>query len=62
MDHELLKNIDDGDDDYVGEVMEPEVAMRSVSSLKARDAIAHNLLHHGLAGTSFVWLELKTED
>ncbi|KHN32196.1 Putative nuclease HARBI1 [Glycine soja] len=54
MDHELLKNIDDGDDDYVGEVMEPEVAMRSVSSLKARDAIAHNLLHHGLAGTSFV--------
>ncbi|KAG5034088.1 Protein ALP1-like [Glycine soja] len=52
MDPELLENIDD-DGDYA-EVMEPEVAFRSVSSLKARDAIAHNLLHHGLAGTSFV--------
>ncbi|KAM1012865.1 hypothetical protein ACFX13_043644 [Malus domestica] len=37
------------DDDMV-----PEVALRSTSSMKARDAIAHNLLHHGLAGTSFL--------
>ncbi|XWS17614.1 hypothetical protein CRYUN_Cryun33cG0082100 [Craigia yunnanensis] len=37
------------DDDMV-----PEVALRSVSSMKARDAIAHNLLHHGLAGTAFL--------
>ncbi|EOY29961.1 hypothetical protein QUC31_020509 [Theobroma cacao] len=32
----------------------PEVALRSVSSMKVRDAIAHNLLHHGLAGTAFL--------
>ncbi|KAI4316500.1 hypothetical protein L6164_024480 [Bauhinia variegata] len=37
------------DDDMV-----PEQPLRSVSSMKARDAIAHNLLHHGLAGTSFL--------
>ncbi|KAL4331950.1 hypothetical protein GQ457_07G038990 [Hibiscus cannabinus] len=37
------------DDDMV-----PEVALKSVSSMKARDAIAHNLLHHGLAGTAFL--------
>ncbi|KAK7351290.1 hypothetical protein VNO77_10616 [Canavalia gladiata] len=42
---------DDVDDD---DMVVPEVAMRSVSSMKARDAIAHNLLHHGLAGTSFL--------
>ncbi|GKV03650.1 hypothetical protein SLEP1_g15920 [Rubroshorea leprosula] len=34
--------------------MAPEVPVRSGSSMKARDAIAHNLLHHGLAGTSFL--------
>lgn len=34
--------------------MVPELPLRSVSSMKARDAIAHNLLHHGLAGTSFL--------
>lgn len=34
--------------------MVPEIPLRSVSSMKARDAIAHNLLHHGLAGTSFL--------
>ncbi|KAK7410158.1 hypothetical protein VNO78_00707 [Psophocarpus tetragonolobus] len=46
---------DDYDYDTAGEViMEPEVALRSVTSMKARDAIAHNLLHHGLAGTSFL--------
>ena len=39
--------------DLVDDEMVPEVGLRSVSSMKARDAIAHNLLHHGLAGTSF---------
>ncbi|CAN6974367.1 unnamed protein product [Brassica oleracea var. botrytis] len=32
----------------------PENALRLVSAMKARDAISHNLLHHGLAGTSFL--------
>ncbi|KAG2334255.1 hypothetical protein Bca52824_005435 [Brassica carinata] len=32
----------------------PENALRSVSAMKARDSISHNLLHHGLAGTSFL--------
>ena len=40
--------------DLVDDEAVPEVALRSVNSMKARDAIAHNLLHHGLAGTSFV--------
>lgn len=40
--------------DIVDDEMVPEVSLRSVNSLKARDAIAHNLLHHGLAGTSFL--------
>ncbi|XP_022754677.1 protein ALP1-like [Durio zibethinus] len=40
--------------ELVDDEMVPEVALRSVSSMKARDAIAHNLLHHGLAGTAFL--------
>ncbi|XP_018455779.2 protein ALP1-like [Raphanus sativus] len=32
----------------------PENALRSVDAMKARDSISHNLLHHGLAGTSFL--------
>ncbi|KAG2238349.1 hypothetical protein Bca52824_092380 [Brassica carinata] len=32
----------------------PENALRSVDAMKARDNISHNLLHHGLAGTSFL--------
>lgn len=32
----------------------PENALRSVNAMKARDTISHNLLHHGLAGTSFI--------
>ncbi|XP_038712216.1 protein ANTAGONIST OF LIKE HETEROCHROMATIN PROTEIN 1-like [Tripterygium wilfordii] len=40
--------------EVVDDEMVPEVPLRSVSSRKARDAIAHNLLHHGLAGTSFL--------
>ncbi|KAK7311963.1 hypothetical protein RJT34_10467 [Clitoria ternatea] len=53
MDPELLKvDVDGGvDDDHM---VVPEAGLRSVSSMKARDSIAHNLLHHGLAGTSFV--------
>ncbi|KAG6591476.1 Protein ANTAGONIST OF LIKE HETEROCHROMATIN PROTEIN 1, partial [Cucurbita argyrosperma subsp. argyrosperma] len=47
MDRELSTELQDDE-------MAPEVALRSVSSMKARDAIAHNLLHHGLAGTSFL--------
>lgn len=40
--------------DLVDDEMIPEVALRSANSMKARDAIAHNLLHHGLAGTAFL--------
>ncbi|GLT97243.1 hypothetical protein SLE2022_148160 [Rubroshorea leprosula] len=42
-------NIELMDDEMV-----PEIALRSAGSMKARDAIAHNLLHHGLAGTAFL--------
>ena len=34
--------------------MVPEIGLRSVSAIKARDSIAHNLLHHNHAGTSFL--------
>lgn len=34
--------------------MVPENGLRSVAAIQARDNIAHNLLHHGLAGTSFL--------
>ncbi|KAF5743067.1 hypothetical protein HS088_TW09G01129 [Tripterygium wilfordii] len=34
--------------------MIPEKNLRSATSIQARDHIAHNLLHHGLAGTSFL--------
>ncbi|XP_028790991.1 protein ALP1-like [Neltuma alba] len=47
MDPELMVEL--VDDEIV-----PDVALRSVKSMKARDLIAHNLLHHGLAGTSFL--------
>ncbi|KAK6912838.1 Harbinger transposase-derived nuclease domain [Dillenia turbinata] len=40
--------------ELVDDEMVPEVGLRSVTSMKARDAIAHNLLHHGLAGTAFL--------
>ncbi|XP_042507508.1 protein ALP1-like [Macadamia integrifolia] len=32
----------------------PENCLRSASSMHTRDNIAHNLLHHGLAGTAFL--------
>ncbi|KAI6679684.1 hypothetical protein NL676_033565 [Syzygium grande] len=34
--------------------MMPENPVRSAAAAHARDQIAHNLLHHGLAGTSFL--------
>ncbi|KAL2926408.1 Protein ANTAGONIST OF LIKE HETEROCHROMATIN PROTEIN 1 [Bienertia sinuspersici] len=40
--------------DLFDDEMVPEVPLQSLSSMKARDAIAHNLLHHGLAGTGFL--------
>ncbi|KAK3213180.1 hypothetical protein Dsin_017886 [Dipteronia sinensis] len=40
--------------DLVDDEMIPEIPLRSTNSLKARDSIAHNLLHHGLAGTAFL--------
>ncbi|KAJ8627034.1 hypothetical protein MRB53_020341 [Persea americana] len=40
--------------ELVDDEMVPENALRSVTSMQARDNIAHNLLHHGLAGTAFL--------
>lgn len=40
--------------DLFDDEMIPENALRSVGAIQARDHIAHNLLHHGLAGTSFL--------
>jgi hypothetical protein len=34
--------------------MVPEIRLRSAIAMKARDSIAHNLLHHNHAGTSFL--------
>lgn len=34
--------------------MVPEIGLRSSIAMKARDSIAHNLLHHNHAGTSFL--------
>ncbi|GJV64811.1 ALP1-like protein [Tanacetum coccineum] len=34
--------------------MIPEIGLRSSNAMKARDTIAHNLLHHNHAGTSFL--------
>ncbi|KAF8401031.1 hypothetical protein HHK36_014334 [Tetracentron sinense] len=40
--------------ELIDDEMVPESSMRSVSTMQARDSIAHNLLHHGLAGTAFL--------
>ncbi|XP_040997353.1 protein ALP1-like [Juglans microcarpa x Juglans regia] len=40
--------------ELVDDEMFPEDALKSPSSMKARDAIAHNILHHGIGGTRFV--------
>jgi hypothetical protein len=38
--------------DLFDDVMIPENSLRSASAIQARDHISHNLLHHGLGGTS----------
>uniref|UniRef100_A0A2P2QT00 DDE Tnp4 domain-containing protein n=1 Tax=Rhizophora mucronata TaxID=61149 RepID=A0A2P2QT00_RHIMU len=40
--------------ELIDDEMIPEVALKSASSVKARDTIAHNLLHHRRAGTGFL--------
>ncbi|GFQ02627.1 putative nuclease harbi1 [Phtheirospermum japonicum] len=40
--------------ELVDDEMVPEIGLRSASAMKARDGIAHNLLHHNHAGTSFI--------
>ncbi|GAA0147811.1 hypothetical protein LIER_07421 [Lithospermum erythrorhizon] len=40
--------------ELIDDEMVPEVPLRSVNAMKARDTIAHNLLHHNHAGTSFL--------
>lgn len=40
--------------ELVDDEMVPEVGLRSANAMKARDTIAHNLLHHNHAGTSFL--------
>lgn len=40
--------------ELVDDEMVPEIGLRSASAMKARDTIAHNLLHHNHAGTSFL--------
>ena len=39
---------------YDDEMMPENNGLRSVSAIQARDHIAHNLLHHGIAGTGFL--------
>ncbi|CAN0918547.1 Protein ALP1-like [Linum grandiflorum] len=57
--HNICEMFDEGIEgelmvDIVDDEMVPEVALRSVASMKARDSIAHNLLHHCHAGTGFL--------
>lgn len=40
--------------EIVDDEMAPEIGLRSEYAMKARDSIAHNLLHHSHAGTSFL--------
>ncbi|KAK4372897.1 hypothetical protein RND71_008281 [Anisodus tanguticus] len=40
--------------ELVDDEMVPEIQLRSTNARLARDAIAHNLLHHNHAGTSFL--------
>lgn len=40
--------------ELVDDEMIPDSCMRSVNSMKLRDTIAHNLLHHAHAGTAFL--------
>lgn len=57
--HNICEMSNDGFDpqlhfDLFDDEMIPDNSLRSMSSAQARDHIAHNLLHHGLAGTSFL--------
>ncbi|XP_038986532.1 U-box domain-containing protein 34-like [Phoenix dactylifera] len=47
--------------ELVDDEMLPENGLRSVSAMQARDNIAHNLLHHGLAGTAFLYISFVIE-
>lgn len=40
--------------EVVDDEMVPEIGLRSAVAMKARDSIAHNLLHHNHAATSFL--------
>ncbi|CAI9755728.1 unnamed protein product [Fraxinus pennsylvanica] len=40
--------------EFFDDEMVPEISLRSPNAMKARDSIAHNLLHHNHAGTSFL--------
>ncbi|KAL0330679.1 UNVERIFIED_CONTAM: hypothetical protein Sangu_1613400 [Sesamum angustifolium] len=40
--------------ELIDDEMVPEIGLRSANAMKARDTIAHNLLHHNHAGTSFL--------
>ncbi|CAA2974580.1 Hypothetical predicted protein [Olea europaea subsp. europaea] len=40
--------------ELVDDEMVPEIGLRSANAMKARETIAHNLLHHNHAGTSFL--------
>ncbi|KAL0327463.1 UNVERIFIED_CONTAM: hypothetical protein Sangu_1824300 [Sesamum angustifolium] len=40
--------------ELIDDEMVPEVGLRSANAMKARDTIAHNLLHHNHAGTSLL--------
>ncbi|XP_040999044.1 protein ALP1-like [Juglans microcarpa x Juglans regia] len=40
--------------ELVDDEMVPEAPLRPFSTMKDRDAIAHNILHHGIGGTRFV--------
>ncbi|KAI3900701.1 hypothetical protein MKW92_003335 [Papaver armeniacum] len=55
---EMRNEVMDPDPDVKFELFDdemiPENSLRSMSAIKTRDNIAHNLLHHGLAGTSFL--------
>ncbi|XP_058184369.1 protein ALP1-like [Rhododendron vialii] len=49
-----MRNEPDVTCDLMDDEMVPENGLRSPIAVKARDAIAHNLLHHNHAGTSFL--------
>lgn len=55
---EMRKEEMDPDPDKAFELFDDEMVpgndVRSTAAVQARDHIAHNLLHHGLAGTSFL--------